>query len=149
MSVDDRRVVELRRTKPTKPCGRLVVVASRRVRRVRRDGQIVEFEEAERVDDLEAGSEERRGGGREQGTGAQRGGTLRTCVGDPRLDMVPVGHHVMIEQHEMRDVGVVGPSTETSPDGMFGRRRVHGTEGTRTSECGDRTAPDASAPVVA
>ncbi len=95
---------------------------------------MVEFEEAERVDDLEAGREERRGGGREQGTGAQRGGALRPCVGDPRVDVVPVGNHVMIEQNEMRDVGFVGPSTETSSDGMFGRRRVHGTEGTRTSE---------------
>ena len=64
------------------------------------------------------------------------------------VDVVPVGHHVMIEQNEMRDVGFVGPSTETSSDGMLGRRRVHGTEGTRTSDGGDRTASDASAPVV-
>jgi hypothetical protein len=46
----------------------------------------------------------------------------------------------------MRDISFVGPSTETSPDGMLGRRRVHGTEGTRTGERGDRAAPYESVP---
>jgi hypothetical protein len=54
----------------------------------------------------------------------------------------------MVEQHEMRDISFVGPSTETSPDGMLSRRGVHGTEGTRTSDRADRTASDASTPVV-
>ncbi len=104
-----------------------------------------EFEEAERVDHLEAGSEKGRGRGWEQGTGAQCGGALGPCVGEPRLDVVAVGHHVMIEQDEMRDVGSIGPSTEASSDGMLGRRRVHGNEGTRTSDRDDRTASDATA----
>jgi hypothetical protein len=54
----------------------------------------------------------------------------------------------MIEQDEMRDVGSIGPSTEASSDGMLGRRRVHGNEGTRTSDGDDRTASDATTPVV-
>ena len=52
--------------------------------------------------------------------------------------------HVMVEQDEMRDVGFVGPLTETSPDGMLGRRGVHRNEGTRTSHPENLTAPVAS-----
>jgi len=57
--------------------------------------------------------------------------------------MVSIRDHVMVEQDDMRDVGVVGPLSETSPDGMLGRG-VHRHEGTRTSHPENLTALVAS-----
>ena len=135
-TVDRCSLVDLCRSEPTKPsrwsCG---VVG--------RSGEI-EFEEAQRVDDLEAGGDEGGGRGGEQGTGTQRGRTLATGVGDPRFHIVSARDHVMVEQDELRDVCFIGPLTETSPDGMLGRRRVHRNEGTRTRHPENLTGPVAS-----
>ena len=103
-----------------------------------------EFEQTQLVDRGESMSDERRRRRREQRSGAQRSSTLRSRLGDPRLDVVRAGDHVVIEQHEMGHLVVVRPPTETSPDAMLGRRLVHGPERTRSSDVGDLTTSQSS-----
>ena len=64
----------------------------------------VELHEAERVDHVEAGRCEGGHRWREQRPGADRARSTAASLGDPAFDVVLVGDHVMVDQHEMGDV---------------------------------------------
>ena len=100
----------------------------------------VEFQEAEGVDHVEAGSGE--GGHRwgKQCPGANRARSVVASVGEPVFHVVPVGDHVVVEQHHMGDVGLVRPPADTGPHGMLRGGGRHGPEGTRSESSAGLTA---------
>lgn len=58
--------------------------------------------------------------------------------------MLGRGLHVVIEQDEMRDVGLVRPDAQSGSYRVLGRGGVHGLEGTRRNERVGLTTGDAS-----
>ena len=89
-------------------------------------------EQCESVDDMESGVEERRGTA--FGNSAPVRTTRAPVAAASSIQPIDVGGvrlHVVVEQHQVRDVVVVRPATQTGPCGTCGRQTAHRSEGTR------------------
>ncbi len=95
-------------------------------------GPQVEFEERQAIDRSETHAFEcdRRLG--EQRSGSDRHGGLPSCVVDPCLHVSFGGHHLVVEEHEVHDLGFVRPGTRSGPNDVVDAGDVHGRDGTRS-----------------
>ena len=79
------------------------------------------------VDRVEPRVGERRTRRRKQRTRADRSAASPTCLADPARHVLRRRHHLVIEQHEMCDVGIVRPASETRSYGVLDGCGVHCT----------------------
>jgi len=114
---------------------------ARRVRNCGAPGQVA-LHQHQRVDRVEAGVGECPERGGEQSAGPDRAAAQSTCVADPPRHVVRRRNHLVIEQDEMCDVGLVGPATETRSYGLLHGCGVHCTRrysGNHRSRCRHRS----------